>query len=55
MTTPLAVITGEYKTLGGQRGLQVERRIREGVPKQVASCLNHLYYWAPLILIGNGL
>ncbi|HEY9725910.1 MAG TPA: CHAT domain-containing protein, partial [Chroococcales cyanobacterium] len=51
----IALITGEYKTLGGQRGLRVEQRIHESVPKQVASRLNHPYYWAPFILIGNGL
>jgi CHAT domain-containing protein len=51
----IALITGEYKSLGRQRGLQVEQRIHESVPTQVTSRLNHPYYWAPFILIGNGL
>jgi len=53
----IALITGDYKPLAGTRGNQVaiERRIREGLPKPVANNLSHPYYWAPFILIGNGL
>ncbi|MEY3827692.1 MAG: hypothetical protein RLZZ148_2512, partial [Cyanobacteriota bacterium] len=29
--------------------------IRDGVPPEVASRLSHPFYWAPFILIGNGL
>ncbi len=53
----MALITGDYKPLAGTRGNQVaiERRIREGLPNPVANNLSHPYYWAPFILIGNGL
>jgi len=53
----MALITGDYKSLAGTRGNQVaiERRIREGLPNPVANSLSHPYYWAPFILIGNGL
>jgi CHAT domain-containing protein/tetratricopeptide (TPR) repeat protein len=51
----MALITGDYKALGEQRGLEVQQRISSSLPPQVKSSLSHPYYWAPFILIGNGL
>jgi CHAT domain-containing protein/tetratricopeptide (TPR) repeat protein len=51
----IALITGDYTALGGQRGIGLQQRIRNNLPPQVASRLSHPYYWAPFILIGNGL
>jgi CHAT domain-containing protein len=51
----IALITGDYKALGEQRGLVVQQRINSSLPPQVNSSLSHPYYWAPFILIGNGL
>ncbi|HEY9607152.1 MAG TPA: tetratricopeptide repeat protein, partial [Allocoleopsis sp.] len=51
----IALITGNYKALGDRRGLRVEQRINTNVSSQVSNRLSHPYYWAPFILIGNGL
>jgi CHAT domain-containing protein/tetratricopeptide (TPR) repeat protein len=51
----IALITGNYTALGQQRGLGVQQRITNSLPSQVVNRLNHPYYWAPFILIGNGL
>lgn len=51
----IALITGDEKALGEDRALVVVRPIGEQVSTQVGSRLNHPYYWAPFILIGNGL
>jgi CHAT domain-containing protein/tetratricopeptide (TPR) repeat protein len=51
----IALITGNYTALGQQRGLEVQQRISSSLPANVTSRLNHPYYWAPFILIGNGL
>ncbi|HEY9608403.1 CHAT domain-containing protein [Allocoleopsis sp.] len=51
----IALITGDYKALGQQRGLEVQQRTRSSLPPTVNSRLSHPYYWAPFILIGNGL
>jgi CHAT domain-containing protein/Tfp pilus assembly protein PilF len=51
----IALITGDSTALGKDRGLGVEQRDRTDVPPQVANRLSHPYYWAPFILIGNGL
>ncbi|HEY9832257.1 MAG TPA: CHAT domain-containing protein [Stenomitos sp.] len=51
----IALITGDYKGLGQQRGLEVQQRSRSSLPPTVNSRLSHPYYWAPFILIGNGL
>jgi CHAT domain-containing protein len=32
-----------------------EQRIKNSLPSQVSDRLSHPYYWAPFILIGNGL
>jgi CHAT domain-containing protein/Tfp pilus assembly protein PilF len=50
-----ALITGDFQALGEKRGIAVRERIRNGVPVKVQSRLSHPYYWAPFILIGNGL
>ncbi len=50
----IALITDDYDSVGGKRaGIVVESRT--GERKQVSSNLEHPYYWAPFILIGNGL
>jgi CHAT domain-containing protein len=51
----IALITGDYKALGQQRGLEVQQRISRSLAPQVNTHLSHPYYWAPFILIGNGL
>ncbi|MGC1395202.1 MAG: CHAT domain-containing protein, partial [Coleofasciculaceae cyanobacterium] len=50
----IALITGDKKALGEDRSLVVQP-IGEQASKEVANRLNHPYYWAPFILIGNGL
>ena len=53
----IALITGDLTAVGYPRGdgtigfLSAET----GLPAAVSSNLNHPYYWAPFILIGNGL
>jgi CHAT domain-containing protein/Tfp pilus assembly protein PilF len=51
----IALITGNYTALSQQRGLEVQQRISSSLPPTVNSRLSHPYYWAPFILIGNGL
>ncbi len=51
----IALITGNYTALGQQPGLEVQQRISSSLPPRVNSQLSHPYYWAPFILIGNGL
>lgn len=51
----IALITGDYKALGQQRGLEVQQGTRSRLSPTVNSRLSHPYYWAPFILIGNGL
>ena len=51
----IALITGNYKTLGEQQGMGVRERTPANLPTTVTSQLSHPYYWAPFILIGNGL
>jgi len=51
----VALITGNYEALGELRGQQVaiEPRIRQ--TPAAPTKISHPYYWAPFILIGNGL
>jgi CHAT domain-containing protein len=57
----VALITGDYRGVegpeGGARGvaLDLSDRIRRQLPAEVTSRLSHPYYWAPFVLIGNGL
>jgi CHAT domain-containing protein len=51
----IALITGDYTALGKQRGLVVAQRINNTLPSSVSNRLSHPFYWAPFILIGNGL
>jgi CHAT domain-containing protein len=50
----LALIAGDEGVLGEQRGIAVVQP-REGKSRGVGNRLSHPYYWAPFILIGNGL
>ncbi len=51
-----ALITGNYTTTGGKRADIEIVDTRTGQPQTVSSnTLQHPYYWAPFILIGNGL
>ena len=50
----IALITGEYKRLGERRGIGVQARDENNLSPTVTDRLNHPYYWAPFILIGNG-
>lgn len=51
----MALITGDYQALGEQRGLSVVERPSNTLSPAVEERLSHPYYWAPFILIGNGL
>lgn len=51
----IALITGDYTVVGGERGAIEIVPVLDRLPRQVASGLSHPYYWAPFILIGNGL
>jgi CHAT domain-containing protein len=54
--TQKALITGNYTTVGGKRS-DVEVRIDSRITQSsaISDRLSHPYYWAPFILIGNGL
>lgn len=45
----IALITGNYATISQERG------INDNLSPQVRHHLSHPFYWAPFILIGNGL
>ncbi|MFB2837874.1 tetratricopeptide repeat protein [Floridanema evergladense] len=47
----IALITGNHSAFGEQRGIATA----QAVAQTETSKLNHPYYWAPFILIGNGL
>lgn len=51
----MALITGNYATSTQQRGIGVQQRTNSNLPAEVNAQLSHPYYWAPFILIGNGL
>ncbi|NEQ68685.1 MAG: CHAT domain-containing protein, partial [Symploca sp. SIO2D2] len=51
----IALITGDYTAVGEQRGSIVALQIRDELQPEVVNRLNHPFYWAPFILIGNGL
>jgi len=51
----IALITGDEKAMGGQRGIIVVRPSDNQSLEVVTNRLSHPYYWASFILIGNGL
>jgi CHAT domain-containing protein len=51
----VALITGDFSAVGGQRASIEVVGSRTGQPGRDSSDLSHPYYWAPFILIGNGL
>ncbi|NEQ23218.1 MAG: tetratricopeptide repeat protein [Microcoleus sp. SIO2G3] len=50
----IALITNNSQALGEQRGVGVEA-VGDRTQPSVQAQLSHPYYWAPFILIGNGL
>ncbi|MGB7441126.1 MAG: CHAT domain-containing protein [Coleofasciculaceae cyanobacterium] len=50
----VALITDDYSILG-ERESRAVAKLRYGMSAEVTSRLSHPYYWAPFILIGNGL
>jgi filamentous hemagglutinin family protein len=50
----IALITGNYAALGSE-GERIARSISNRLPVTVTEYLDHPYYWAPFIMIGNGL
>ncbi|NEQ97023.1 MAG: CHAT domain-containing protein [Cyanothece sp. SIO2G6] len=51
-----ALITGDETVLAGERGVTIELiDTHTGQPLHQSTNLDHPYYWAPFILIGNGL
>jgi CHAT domain-containing protein len=51
----MALITDDYTALDEQQGITVVERFRDNLSPDVHNRLSHPYYWAPFILIGNGL
>ena len=51
----IALITEDFSAVGGERATLARVDETTGQPIQVADTLDHPYYWAPFILIGNGL
>ncbi len=51
----IALITGDYSAVGENRGSLIVEYVGNELPSAVRNNLNHPYYWAPFILIGNGL
>ncbi|MFE4108615.1 CHAT domain-containing protein, partial [Almyronema epifaneia] len=53
-TAQQALITADFSAVGGERA-DIILQTRNALPVNVTSRLDHPYYWAPFILIGNGL
>ena len=51
----LTLITGKAQSSGNDRSATLVTRWQGQLPSKVIAQLNHPYYWAPFILIGNGL
>ncbi|MEO1430783.1 MAG: CHAT domain-containing protein [Cyanobacteria bacterium J06633_8] len=51
----IALINDDYTAVGGERGIIKVVSNNASNSKQVSDKLKHPYYWAPFILIGNGL
>ncbi len=52
--TQIALITGKHSALGSD-AKRVQQNLTNRLPASVLEYLNHPYYWAPFILIGNGM
>ena len=55
-----ALITGNFQAVGGKRnpgeiGIQLSPAAQAAAQANLSHNLNHPFYWAPFILIGNGL
>ncbi|WP_225886713.1 CHAT domain-containing protein [Leptolyngbya sp. PCC 6406] len=50
----VALITNDFAAVGGNRGIEIFSTVT-GQPLVPGGTLAHPYYWAPFILIGNGL
>jgi CHAT domain-containing protein len=51
----IALITGNYEALNQKRGIVLDPILQNNQLTTASNNLNHPYYWAPFILIGNGL
>ena len=52
----IALISSDSKALGQQRGIILAQQgVHNSLPKEATVRFEHPYYWAPFILIGNGL
>ncbi len=51
----VTLITGKAEASGSDRAATLVTRWQGQLPSKVINQLNHPYYWAPFILIGNGL
>ncbi len=51
----VAMITGNFQGIGSQHNREILQSTRNNLPPQVSNNLSHPFYWAPFILIGNGL
>ncbi|AFY68447.1 filamentous hemagglutinin family outer membrane protein [Thalassoporum mexicanum PCC 7367] len=50
----ITLITGDFAALGAE-GAAIEKEMRDRLPVTVIEDLKRPYYWAPFIMIGNGL
>jgi CHAT domain-containing protein/Tfp pilus assembly protein PilF len=50
-----ALIADDLSIVGGERGTIIVENAETGEPLALRGRLSHPYYWAPFILIGNGL
>ncbi len=51
----IALITNNYSAFAGKENTQIITDRSSDRPQPTYNRLNHPYYWAPFILIGNGL
>ena len=51
----IALITEDFSAVGGERATLTRVNEATGEPLRFSDTLAHPYYWAPFILIGNGL
>ncbi|NJM70341.1 MAG: hypothetical protein HC862_08980 [Scytonema sp. RU_4_4] len=49
------MMTGDYSEITQDQNRGILKSTREKLSAKVANRLSHPFYWAPLILIGNGL